>query len=379
MERIVAGRAHTGRGSSLLRVSPVTRDFQSDSPLHPRASELLNEYFAQGWPDPKKIHRQSAHLRTLLNSAQEQIASALGSRPDNIEFLGELGFGFWLGLTGLLPDKNRRFIHSAIDRQVVHGVAKIHQDKGGAAIKLLPDSDGMVQYNNLGEISGGDLLCWQATNRESGAEQSLPPLKDGLSIFADMTASYELDRLPEKWDVALWDPKTFGGPQGISIIGFASDSKWRNPAPSGNRRVFGSFSKPLLLATAVALEENLKSRNLEREHLTELNQVFRARIATELPQVTVPGNATTHDPRFLALVVPDVISEELLRRLESDSFLIDAGSACAAGPLSPSHVLEAMGYGIDGHIRITLKPEHRTEDILDLVAKLKIAIADLSA
>ena len=38
-----------------------------------------------------------------------------------------------------------------------------------------------------------------------------------------------------------------------------------------------------------------------------------------------------------------------------------------------------MGYGIDGHIRITLKPEHGAEDIVELVAKLKSAVTELSA
>ena len=379
MERIVAGRAHTGRGSSLLRVSPVTRDFQSDLPLHPRATELLNEYFAQGWPDPKKIHRQSAHLNTLLNSAQEQIAAALGSRPDSIEFLGEVGFGFWIGIAGLLPDKNCQLIYSAIDRQVVHGIAGSHRANGGAILELSAGGDGIVKYDQLDEVKTPSLLSWQATNRESGAQQSFSPARETLSVFADMTASYQFDRLPERWDVALWDPRTFGGPQGISILGFSSNSKWRNPAPTGARRVFGSFSKPLLLATAVALEESLKSREYEFSKLRELNELLRSRMSIELPQVKIPGSAITHDPRFIALVFPNIVAEELLRRMENDSFLIDAGSACAAGPLSPSHVLAAMGYGIDGHIRITLKPEHGAEDIFELVAKLKSAVTELSA
>lgn len=360
-------------------MSPVTRDFQSDSALHPRATELLNEYFAQGWPDPNKIHHQSAHLRNLLAAAREQIGEHLKIRPDSLEFLGELGFGFWIGISGLLNGSGQRFCYSAIDRQVVHSIANTHRHSGGESLLLKPDSNGVVDYSPISHATQADLLCWQATNRETGARQEFPTSSNQVRIFADMTANFELDSLPHRWDVALWDPKNFGGPQGISILAISPDSTWRNTAPSGSRRVFGSFSKPLLLATAVALDETMKKRDRDRKHLGELNRECRYQISQLLPDAQVPGDSSTHDPRYIALVIPGVIAEEVLRTLEQHSFLIDAGSACAAGPLSPSHVLEAMGYGVDGHLRITLKPEHVREDVIALVTQLSLAVKELKA
>ena len=99
-------------------------------------------------------------------------------------------FGFWIGIAGLLPDKNCQLIYSAIDRQVVHGIARSHRANGGAILELSADGDGIVKYEQLDEVETPSLLSWQATNRESGAQQSFSQSRELLSVFADMTASY---------------------------------------------------------------------------------------------------------------------------------------------------------------------------------------------
>jgi cysteine desulfurase len=52
-------------------------------------------------------------------------------------------------------------------------------------------------------------------------------------------------------------------------------------------------------------------------------------------------------------------------------FEIDAGSACSPEDLAPSHVIAVMGLPTNGHIRITLHPDHTTADIEALASALK--------
>jgi cysteine desulfurase len=63
--------------------------------------------------------------------------------------------------------------------------------------------------------------------------------------------------------------------------------------------------------------------------------------------------------------------------MEKSQILIDAGSACSAAALSPSHVLSAMGFGEDGQLRITLKADHDEVAIEKLVEALATEIARL--
>ena len=360
--------------SPITENTPQSRDFQNDLPLHPAAQELLQFFFTSGWPDPSKIHHQSSELRNQIGVARESIAANLGIATSELEIVGELGFGFQTAVSGLLTDHQNRFIIGAIDRQVIHGLARLHAHSGGEVVTLSPDSDGHINYQES-LTSDGDVLSWQATNREVGVRQVSPQPHERQAIFADMSANFPLHELPKKWDSALWDPRIFGGPQGIALLGIANGGLWRNPGPEiDKRRVYGSFSKPLLLATAVALENWMKSASHDLVRIKDVNSELRAMLREKIPEIHI-ASPEDSDPRFLAFVIPGVIAEEILRSVEKFGFLIDAGSACGAGALSPSHVLAAMGYPADGNFRVTLKPHHSREAVRELVEALIKGIA----
>ncbi|MEN9304842.1 MAG: hypothetical protein RLY76_110 [Actinomycetota bacterium] len=350
-------------------MSPITeRDFQSELPLHPAAADLLSTFFDQGWADPSKIHRQSGQLRNLLNTAIESIASNLGIDTSELEVVGELGFGFQTAISGLMKNSDECFTYSAIDRQIVHAFARQHANNGFEIKELQPARNGLVEYSQSAQNS---ILCWQATNRETGVRQEFPPNSSYRKLFADMTAEFELNRLPEKWDCAIWDPRSFGGPQGIALIGISKNSGWRNPAPEmDNRRVYGSYSKPLLLVTSVALENWKANSTKAHDELVALNKIARRLLSERLPQVQIAGELEQSDPRYLAFSIPGVIAEELLRKVEVQGFLIDAGSACGGGALSPSHVLTAMGFPMQGNIRLTFKSGQSVESVTELVERI---------
>lgn len=350
-------------------MSPITAgDFQSELPLHPSAQALLATFFEQGWPDPSKLHHQSANLRNLLQTAKESIASNLGIQSTELEVVGELGFGFQSAISGIMQNQNLIFTYSEVDRQIIHAFARLFASIGGQVVQLKPNVNGLIDFSQSPQDS---ILIWQSTNRETGVIQQLPPTNHYQKLFADMTASYELQRLPSNWDCALWDPRSFGGPQGIALLGISNNGCWQNPGPViDKRRVFGSYSKPLLLATAVALENWVKEKDKQQKHVAALNQLARKLIAEKLPNAIIAGDFKNTDPRFLAFCLPGVIAEELLRKLEAVGTLVDAGSACGGGALSPSHVLTAMGFPMDGNMRITLKLEHSEAMVYELIERI---------
>jgi len=362
-----------------LRVLPITDiapedDFQSELPLEPMARQHLAELFDSAWFDPAKIHRNSAQLRNLINQAKESIVSHLGIASSELEVVGELGFGFQTALAGLLTDSKSKFIYSSVDRQVIHAFARLHQAKGGKVLELGVNSQGIIDYQV--DSNEQTTLSFQAVNRETGVIQQAPKTSSKTAVFADMSSAYPLSNLPDSWDSALWDPRYFGGPSGIALIGIANSGKWQNPGPAiDRRRVYGSFSKPLLLATAVALENWSKRSREDFVRLGELNTFIRAELSRQIEEIRIAGSGNDCDPRFLAFVIPNTHSEEVLRKVEAQGLLIDAGSACGSGPLSPSHVLAAMGYSEHGNYRITLKPAHSKEGLKNLVSVLVKGIA----
>lgn len=350
-------------------------DFQSALPLSARARQFLEQVFAEGWHDPAKIHQASGKLRNLVEESKESLANGLGVSKNELEFLGELGFGFWCAIAGALKDSQNPFIYSAIDRQIVHAFAREQQAKGLPVSEISVDRLGKVDYQCATGREAATIF-WQATNRETGIEQLDFQKPSSATLLADMTAAIEPGRLPKDWDLAIWDPRSFAGPEGLAIIAIREGAKWSSPIPPmGPKRLFGSFSKPLLILSAIALEDHLANLEISREIFKRNNSLLRKLLVDEIPELTVVGEFGKGDPRFLALVINGVIGEELLRNLERNGVLVDAGSACSAGALSPSHVLSAMGYGIDGHIRLTLKNNQSESDIQELARTLKEEIA----
>ena len=356
-------------------------DFQSTSGLSESAAAFLEKAFASGSFEAQKLHHGSAQLRQLINEARESIAANLKVPANYLEFTGELGFGYWAAIAGSLKEFSGTFIHGSTDRQVVHAFAREFANHGNRSMTLETDRSGLFSYESaLTDLDSRNerfVAFWQGTNRETGVEQR--ELRVSISeqslLVADMTAAISPSRLPSEFGVALWDPRNFGGPEGLAILAINPESRWSSPIPAiDQRRLFGSYSKPLLLLTAIALEERRRKLDADLIKLKNLNAQLRKLIATEMPEVEVIGDPNEGDPRYLALVVQGVAAEEILRGLERRGILLDAGSACGSGALSPSHVLEAMGFGQDGHLRITLKPEHSGDDLKVLVRELNAEI-----
>jgi cysteine desulfurase len=158
----------------------------------------------------------------------------------------------------------------------------------------------------------------------------------------------------------------------LAIVAINSPAQWKNPLPhiSSVRRTYGTYSLPLLLASAVALENYRPSEKFTRE----LTARFRTDVAQALPDALIAGELEKSMSHLTSLVIPGTNGEELLRELERQGFAVDSGSACTAMNLQPSHVLAAMGLPTDGNIRIAIHTETTLEEVTGLVNALVSAV-----
>ncbi len=346
----------------------ITRDFQSDNPLTPQTQSAIAELFLRDWPSPEKLHHQSRQSAIRLAQARESLASHLHVEPDQLEFVSGTASAFSLAINGLLTDSTRTFFYGAVDRRIPFAVAAIHENRGGRSKKILTDKTGIIDYESVhaDRNSAGTVLAWQSINRETGIiQRSIDCTKDGstpIYVAADMTTSAFTD-LPDQWDTAIWEPASWGGPRGIGILAIKSPV-WRNPgAQISHYRSAPDFSVPLVIASAIALEETLALRN--DDHIRVLHESFIRELRT-LTSCEVVGEDSPRDLRKLSIIVPDIEAEEALRELEKHGFLVDSGSACITPELNPSSVLAEMGYPPQGHLRITFRENQSESDCIDL-------------
>jgi len=348
----------------------VTGNFTSQSPLHPAAIALINDAFGQGWADPAKIGDDSSRTAILRNEAIESIAQNLALEASEIEVIGEPRLGQHLAISGLLKS-DLTFVHSSVDRRSVFAVGVAHEKSGGKTQILNVGPSGRIC--DLTQSNQRSVLALQGANIETGITQDVDSVIANINptyVALDYSAAPNLS-LPSRWDSAIFDATSWQGPAGIGILAIRNSTAWKNPLPNlGIRRTPESSSLPLLLASAVALDEWLKEEAIEGKRIAGLNQMIRKSLTDANIGITFAGVVSESVSQTIALVADGCVGEDLVRQLNEINFVLDSGSACTAAQMQPSHVLAALAMQSEGNLRITLHHGVTEAEVRELISAI---------
>ena len=350
--------------SSVDSVVRVTGNFASEGPLHPAAREALLAAFDQGWADPKKISQSASKAAILRNQAIENIATKLNLSPSSIEVLGEPSLGHYLSIAGLFSDSSP-FAYSAIDKGKIRAIARSHNSE---VYELPVDEDGAILETE--NLPSGSVLSLQLANGETGVIQDVLKIPATVRIAVDATSSGARLPLPDRWNTALFDSLSWNGPNGLAIMAINNRSEYSYPLPHiAPISSPGSYSLPLLIASSIALENFLDGDSTIRE--------FACTQLSALEGIEIVAHNSSSMPHVLSIVAHGVAGEPVVRELAALGLSVDSGSACSPEDLQPSHVLAAMGYRTNGHIRFTFHGGTTREDITDVVSALQRVLQKL--
>ena len=351
------------RASSVHPVVRVTGNFASESPLSPPVRDALLAAFDQGWADPKKQSQAASRAAILRNQSIENIASRLGIPVQSVEVLGEPSLGHFFAIAGFLT-KESTFAYASIDKGKVRAIARRHE---GSNLEIPVQPDGQILFPD--SLPSATTLSFQLANGETGITQlHNRAMESAQFISIDATTSGARVALPSRWDSALFDARSWNGPAGLSILSIANRADFAYPLPHiAPINVPGSYSLPLLIAASVALENFSVEQADNRDFLiSELKKIEK---------VEIVGEESPAINSILSCVVKGVRNEVIVRELAKLGIDIDAGSACSAADLQPSHVLASMGYETGGHLRFTIRPDVTQEEITAVVQALKEVIS----
>jgi cysteine desulfurase len=370
----------------VLTVRPIYLDYNTSTPIDPGVAAAMKPFLEDHFGNPSSGHWAATAAKAGIEAARAQVAALLGCQNDEIVFTsgGSEANNFALkGVFFAVRDKGDHIVTSAIEHPAI--IAPCHfLERLGARIVYLPvDSTGRVNPDDLRRAITPRtiLVSIMHANNEVGTIQ---PIRDcgriahecGVLFHTD--AAQSVGKIPTDVNELGVDLLSVAGhkvyaPKGVGALfvrrGVLLEPLIHGGAQEGSRRA-GTESALLAvgLGKACELARDLapmeRVRTLRDHFWQELQRRFNDR-------VVLNGHPTHRLPNTLNVSFVGRIGAEILGRL--DGVAASTGSACHAGRIELSPVLEAMDIAPEvgmGAVRFSLGRGTTRDEIEVAVARL---------
>jgi cysteine desulfurase len=342
-------------------------DYAASAPLRAEALAAMLPLLERPAANPSSQHAQGRAARAAVETAREQVAALVGAAPSEVVFTAGGTEADNLAVKGAVlvrPRGERHLVCSAVEHHAVLDAAAWAAADAGAEVDLAPvDRSGRVDLDRMGALlrpGRTALVAVMAANNEVGTGQPVAAAAElahaaGAVLLCDGVQAAGLpgvDLAADGIDLLALAAHKLGGPTGVGALVVRSGTALR-PLLHGGGQERGLRSGTLPAAAIAGFGAAAAAALTDRTTgaATTL-ATLRARLLTALralaPGLEVNGNpGPTPDldglPGLLSVRFPGRRAEDLLLLLDRYGVACSAGSACASGAVTPSHVLVAMG------------------------------------
>jgi cysteine desulfurase len=337
-------------------------DYAASAPLRAEALAAMLPLLERPAANPSSQHGQGRAARAAVETAREQVAALVGAAPAEVVFTSGGTEADNLAVKGALlgrPAQDRHLVCSAVEHHAVLDAAAWAEADAGARVDLAPvDGLGRVDPDRLaGLLQPGRtaLVAVMAANNEVGTGQPVAAVADlahaaGGVLLCDAVQAAGLpgvDLAGDGIDLLALAAHKLGGPTGVGALVVRSGTDLR-PLLHGGGQERGLRSGTLPAAAIAGFGAAAEAALAERRSgaataLTALRSRLLAGLRALTPELEVNGDPDPGLPGLLSVRFPGRRAEDLLLLLDRHGVACSAGSACASGAVTPSHVLVAMG------------------------------------
>ena len=380
-----------------MQQNPIYLDHSATTPVHPAVVEAMAPYWNMQYGNPSSHHRTGFIAARAVREARDQVAEAIGTKPDAIVFTGCGSESNNIALRGVMTaarasGRGNHLITTTVEHSAVLATAKQLHDYFGFDLTILPtDEYGRVRLVDVEAAIRPDtaLISVMAANNEVGSYQPWQELgalarsrdilfhTDAVQLFA----SRKWDLSTEPIDLMTIAPHKFYGPKGVGILvvrpGIELVSSQSGGSHEGGVRA-GTLNVPLIVGAAEALSLAVEEMDQRRAHVLPLRDRLLAELPAALPEMCiVTGHPTERLAHHASFAFRGLSGNDLLIHLDVAGIAASSGSACSSGDPKPSPILEALGLRPEwtkGGLRLTLGI-HNTPDEIEYTLKTLIDIA----
>jgi cysteine desulfurase len=372
-------------------------DHNATTPIDPLVITAMTPYMQEFFGNPSSVGHEHGHVAAMaVDRAREQVAAAIGARPNEIVFTGsctEADNMAILGVARAYPDK-KHLIISAIEHPAVIEPAKVLESEGWRITYLPVDETGRVSVSSIDQALTPEtaLVSIMAANNEVGTLQPVQMIGElctarGVLFHTDLAQLTACDMIDVERDhihlASLSAHKAYG-PKGVGALYIRSrkpraritpilfgggQERGLRPGTLNTAAIVG-MGEALALAKRLALGESVRLR--------KMCDFFRDRLLAEIPGTQLNGHPIERLANNLSFSIDDLEPLALIQRLGS-KVSFSASSACASDKVETSHVLKAM-FGDTARARTAFRvAPGRFTTQLDMDLALELMLAEISS
>lgn len=365
-------------------------DHAATTPVDPEVVAVIRDSLLADFGNPSSTYTIGRETRRHIEDARRAFANAIHAVPADIIMTscGSESNNTAIIATALaLRAKGKHLITSAVEHHsVLHPMAYL--ETLGFEVTYLPvDDKGNIAVSDLKNALREDTILVSViyANNEVG---TLNPIAEIGALLADKDilfhtdavqafGSEEIDVEAQHIDLLSVSAHKINGPKGIGFLFRRSDLHLPNYIHGGsqeNNHRAGTENTPYIRGFAKAVEMALLHRSEANQWKRELRDYFLSSLEKAGITFHVNGDYPNGTPHILNMWLPGMRSDKLLIQCDLKGIMLSAGSACTAGSLEPSHVLEAMfGKGnprAAESLRISFGKDNTKEEIDTFIALL---------
>jgi len=371
-------------------VTAIYLDYNASTPIAPEVVAAMHDAMDGAFGNPSSPHWAGVPARQMVEKARGQVADLLGCTPDDVVFTsgGSEANNFALKGAFFASERARRhIITTRVEHPAIIAPCRFLERLGAKVTWLPVDGTGRIDPDDLERAvtPGTILISVMHANNEVGTIQPIEACaaiarKHGIPFHTD--AAQSVGKIPARVDDLGIDLLTIAGhklyaPKGIGALyirrGVSLGPLIHGAGHEGGRRA-GTESAILTaaLGEACALAGDLA--DMERV------KVLRDRFWDALQDcfgnsVVLNGHPEHRLPNTLNVSFAGRVGADILAGL--DGVAASTGSACHAGRIELSPVLEAMGVPPDwgmGAVRFSLGRSTTAEEIDEVIKRLAATV-----
>jgi cysteine desulfurase len=319
--------------------------------------EAMAPFFVSEWGNPSSTYRFGARLKSIIETARDQVASLIGSQASEIVFVscGTEANNTAIA-SALKANPTRRHI---ITSQVEHSSILNHcqaLEREGFRVTYLPvGSEGLISLADLTEAIDNETavvsLMW--ANNETGV---IFPVEEIAKACHAKGVLYHCDAIQAAGKIRI-DVSTFPvnylsitahkfhGPKGIGALFVRRRTPFVPYVYGGHQernRRGGTENVPYIVGMGLAAKLAASNVPHYSTRVRPLRDMLESKILSEIPLTRLNGHKELRICNTSSISFHGVESEALLILLDKVGVCASSGSACLADSEEPSHVIAAM-------------------------------------